>query len=239
MYQYSKGIILLGRKSKVSPELKIAAVKEYLSGKATQQAIANKYGVSRNAVRTWIRNYQALGEEAFFNLRNKYYPAELKEAAVKDYLAGNGSLNEITKKYKILSDIQLRTWILVYNGHKKFKGQNCSGGKLMTKGRKTTYEERLQIVADCIGSGNDYNAIAEKYSVSYQQVYTWTAKFKEKGADGLVDRRGKAKDVDELTEIDRLKAENKRLEAEKQALQMELDIVKKLRELKERWRFPE
>lgn len=228
----------MGRKSKVSPELKIAAVKEYLSGKASQRNIANKYGIDNSSFGMWIRNYQALGEDAFFNPHNKYYSAELKEAAVKDYLAGKGSLREIAKKYKILSKKSLRNWILVYNGHKKFKGQNCSGGKLMTKGRKTTYEERLQIVADCIGSGNDYNAIAEKYGVSYQQVYTWTAKFKEKGADGLVDRRGKTKDVDELTEIDRLKAENKRLEAEKQALQMELDIVKKLRELKERCRFP-
>lgn len=228
----------MGRKSKVSPESKISAAKEYLSGKASQQNIADRYGVNRSSLRTWIRNYQTLGEDAFFNFHNKHYSAELKEAAVNDYLAGNGSLREISKKYKLLSESSLKDWILVYNGHKKFKGQNSSGGKLMTKGRKTTYEERLQIVTDCIGSGNDYNATAKKYDVSYQQVYTWVAKFNKTGADGLIDRRGKSKYSGELTEIDRLKAENKRLEAEKQALQMELDIIKKLRELKERCRFP-
>ena len=237
MYLYSKGVILL-RKAKVSAELKLEAVKAYLSGHISIKNICKRYGVVESSVERWVRNYKSMGETAFFKPHNKHYPKELKLLAVKEYLAGKGSLDALAKKYKIFSESTLKNWILVYNGHKEFKGQNCSGGKLMTKGRKTTYEERLEIVADCIGSGNDYNAIAEKYGVSYQQVYTWTAKFKEKGADGLVDRRGKAKDVDELTEIDRLKAENKRLEAEKQALQMELDIIKKLRELKERCRFP-
>ena len=96
MYQYSKGVILLGRKSKVSPELKIAAVKEYLSGKASQRNIANKYGIDNSSFGMWIRNYQALGEDAFFNPHNKYYSAELKEAAVKDYLAGKGPLTPLT-----------------------------------------------------------------------------------------------------------------------------------------------
>lgn len=226
-------------KNKIPAELKLEAVRKYLNGRMSIKEICDLYGVTPMPVYRWVKNYQTNGEGIFFKKRNKHYSFELKQMAVQEYLTGKGSLREISQKYKLLSETQLKNWILVYNGHKKFKGHDCSGGKLMTKGRKTTYEERVQIVTDCIASGKDYNTIAEKYGVSYQQVYTWTAKFNEKGADGLVDRRGKAKDIDELTEIDKLKAENKRLEAEKQALQMELDIVKKLRELKERWRFPE
>ena len=83
-------------------------------------------------------------------------PVELKIKAVEKYLDGKGSLSDICIKYKILSDFQLRSWTKVYNGHKEFKGHNSSGGNLMTKGRKTTYEERLKIVTDCIGSNYDY-----------------------------------------------------------------------------------
>ena len=43
----------------------------------------------------------------------------------------------------------------------------------MTKGRTTTYEERIEIVSYCIEHGNDYAATIEKYGVSYQQIYSW------------------------------------------------------------------
>lgn len=41
----------------------------------------------------------------------------------------------------------------------------------MTKGRKTTYEERVEIVKYCIEHEMDYAQTAEKYQVSYQQIY--------------------------------------------------------------------
>ena len=39
----------------------------------------------------------------------------------------------------------------------------------MTKGRKTTSDERIEIVSFCIANANDYNLTAENYKVSYQQ----------------------------------------------------------------------
>lgn len=41
----------------------------------------------------------------------------------------------------------------------------------MARGRKTSYEERVEIVTYCMGHGMDYAKTAEKYQVSYQQVY--------------------------------------------------------------------
>ena len=61
------------------------------------------------------------------------------------------------------------------------------------KTRETTQEERYEIVKACIDSGLDYGATAEKYKVSYQQVYTWVRKYKELGKPGLEDRRGQRK----------------------------------------------
>ena len=70
----------------------------------------------------------------------------------------------------------------------------------MTKGRKTTQEERAQIVAFCIEHGKDYALTMETYQVSYQQVYSWVRKYEASGVDGLVDRRGKLKNVWENVE---------------------------------------
>ncbi|MBU5317509.1 helix-turn-helix domain containing protein, partial [Clostridium bornimense] len=50
--------------------------------------------------------------------------------------------------------------------------------------RKTTIEERKEIVKYCIEHGNDYKNTAEKFSVFYTQVYTWVRKYKVDGEDG-------------------------------------------------------
>lgn len=43
----------------------------------------------------------------------------------------------------------------------------------MKQGRKTTFEERVEIVNFTIAHEKDYQAAMEKYGVSYQQVYSW------------------------------------------------------------------
>ena len=106
----------------------------------------------------------------------------------------------------------------------------------MTKGRTTTYEERIEIVSFCIEHGNDYTAAIEKYGVSYQQIYSWVKKYNSKGAEGLVDKRGKRKPESEMTEVEILRAENRLLEARNKRLEMENAALKKLEELERRWR---
>ena len=102
----------------------------------------------------------------------------------------------------------------------------------MTKGRKTTQEERAERVAFCIEHGKDYGLTVETFKVSYQQIYTWVKKYEEKGVNGLTDRRGKAKPENELTEEDRLRQENKILQATIKDQEMEIALLKKLRELR-------
>lgn len=72
----------------------------------------------------------------------------------------------------------------------------------------------------------------EKYGVSYHQIYSWLRKYEAKGVEGLNDRRGKAKPEDELTEADKLRMENKILQAKIKDQEMEIKLLKKLRELK-------
>ena len=156
-----------------------------------------------------------------------------KYGSVEEYLAGKGSLLEICKKHKITDTRQLRAWIMWYNGHKEFKERSHAEGEIyMTKGRKTTQEERVEIVAFCIEHGKDYGLTVETFKVSYQQIYTWVKKYEEKGVNGLTDRRGKAKSENELTEEDRLRQENKILRATIKDQEMEIALLKKLRELR-------
>ncbi len=165
--------------------------------------------------------------------KNKHYSAELKLQAVQDYLSGKGSLRNICKKYEITSKTRLSEWIICYNGHKDFKERSSAGGEIyMTKGRKTTQEERANIVAFCIAHGKDYALTVETYQVSYQQIYSWVRKYEANGVDGLVDRRGKTKPEDELTEAERLRQENRMLQAKLKDKEMEIALLKKLRELR-------
>ena len=59
------------------------------------------------------------------------------------------------------------------NSHDKLKVYNSGENLIMTNGRKTTYDERIEIVKYCIECQNKYAETAKKYNVSYQQVYSW------------------------------------------------------------------
>ena len=165
--------------------------------------------------------------------KNKKYSEELRKQAVKAYLSGEGSQREICKKYEILDAHTLRDWILWYNGHREYKERSSAKGEIyMTKGRKTTQEERAEIVAFCIEHNKDYGLTVETYNVSYQQIYAWVHKYEEGGVDKLKDNRGRTKPVEEMTEVEKLKAEMKILEAKNRQLEIENAFIKKLQELK-------
>ena len=200
--------------------------------------ISDRCGVPISTLRQWIRQYQTFGAEGLMNRgKNESYSAELKQLAVEDYLSGKGSLHDICVNYKIHSDRQLRNWIKVYNSHRELRPSRGRGSDIyMTKGRNTTYEERVEIVSYCIEHCNDYTAAIEKYGISYQQIYSWVRKYNEKGAAGLVDKRGKRKPESEMTELEKLRAENRMLEARNKRLELECAVLKKLEEIEGRWR---
>ena len=215
----------------------IKAVERYKNGETSQGAEAKRLGVSQQTFQDWIRKHETFGIDGFEHTGHRNYPRELKKSAVNAYLSGEGSQAAICKKYGISSRTQLQNWIKMYNGHKELRSRRGRGSDIyMTKGRTTTYEERIGIVSYCIEHGNDYTATIEKYGVSYQQIYSWVRKYNEKGAEGLVDKRGKRKPESEMTEVEKLRAENRLLEARNKRLETENAVLKKLEELERRWR---
>ena len=225
------------RKFEVSYEERICAVEKYLRHEYSMTDLSKQLKVHETTIMEWIGRYQSLGSEGLKETSRKQpYSAELKEAAVIDYLSGIGSLRDLCKKYRIRSKSQLRNWISKYNGHEKLKSSGTGGVPIMTKGSKTSYEERIDIVKYCIERQGNYAETAQKYQVSYQQVYGWVTKYETNGVEALQDKRGKRKTSDEMSEIEKLRAENKLLEAKNKKQQMEIDFLKKLEEL-ERRRF--
>ena len=222
-------------KRKIEPEVKVEAVQEFLDGKSSQSVIADRLGISLASFQMWVKNYKSMGADAFSHNGNKHYSKELKEQAVQDYLSGLGSLQDICEKHKISSTSQLRKWIKKYNGHEELKASGTGGTVIMTKGRKTTFDERVEIVQYCIAHDHNYAETARKYEVSYQQARSYTVKYEEGGVEALRDRRGRSKPQEEMSELERLRAENKILRAEKERAEMEASFLKKLDAIERGW----
>ena len=221
-------------KTNLSAQDKISAVMQYREGNVSQRKLAEQLNVSLSAVQQWIRNYESMGEDTFLRNKNKSYSKELKLQAVQDYLDGVGSLNDICKKYGIRSKSKLQNWIMKYNSHEELKASGTGGTVTMTKGRKTTFEERVEIASYCISHDYNYTEAAGKFQISYQQARNYTVKYEKDGLNALHDNRGKRKTEVSLTEIDKLRAELKLEKAKRQKAEMEASFLKKLDEIERR-----
>lgn len=220
--------------SKFTASIKLEYVTKYIRGEGSYEELGVELSVAPTTIRNWVRNYKSIGVSAFDRSTNKKYSKEFKEIAVKEYLLGQGSHYEICEKYQIKSTTQLINWIKKYNSHEELKTSNIGGLPIMTKGRKTTFDERVTIVKYCIENNRDYNKTANEFQISYQQARNYVVKYEADGIEGLRDRRGKRKAKEDMTEIEKLRAENKLLKAEKKHAEMELSFLKKLEEIERR-----
>ena len=219
-------------KSKHSPKWKLARIQEYLDGKGSFGSIALLYGIAKTTLQEWFYKYQEHGISAFMAKEgNSHYSSEFKLKCIKAVITDEGSVNEITAKYNISDRSVLRSWIKRYNANMELKSYFPKRGVYMAEAhRKTTKEERLEIVQYCIEHENDYKNTAEKFNVSYSQVYNWVRKFKSGGEGFLADRRGKHKSDEEVDEMERLRRENLRLKQQLKEKDMTVELLKKVKE---------
>lgn len=223
-------------KHKYSYEEKEHILIEYLNGTHGFRELCRIYGMSQGALKDWIRLYNAFGWEGLVtSSKARHYSSEIKQAAAADYLSKCLTGPEVLKKYKIRSETQLKKWIMKYNGHEELKSSGTGGCTIMTKGRKTTFEERVEIVQYCITHNRNYAETSEKYGISYQQARNFTVKYESGGVEALKDRRGKRKAPEEMSELERLRAQVKLLQAEKKRAEMEVSFLKKLEKIERGW----
>lgn len=227
----------MSKKNEYNATEKLAIIQELEMGLGTRAGVAQKYNISVHTLVKWRHRYELYGIEGLeIRTHKNSYSTELKLQAVQDYLSGHYSQYEIIDKYRIASRTQLKSWIDKYNGHSSLLLYKTGGTRAMTNKRSTTWKERIEIVQYCLAHNRDYQTSAERFQVSYHQVYQWVKKYEVGGEDALKDRRGRKKEPEELSEADRQKLAMKKLEHENERLRAENALLKKLQEL-ERRRF--
>ncbi len=218
----------MGRQSNISKEEKLNIIKAYLSGEISIGKKAYDLGVSTTTIRRWISRYESIGEKAFDDKpRNKTYTKVFKHKVIESYLNGEGSYQEIAKKYKITTPSIVQSWVMKYNRHNEIKTYDPKGYVYMAKTRKVSYEEKLEIIKWTIAHNDAYKLAAEKYHTSYAQVYNWVKKYRQDGEEGLLDTRGKRKAIESLSEVEKLQREIKLLKQKNERLEMEAEVIKK------------
>ena len=232
----------MSRKSKIDPDLKVQLVEQYLRNEIGVREAGRLAGLSGNGTdsfRKWVAIYQNEGPSGLLDqVHNKHYPLELKLNAVNDYLHGEGSLLEIMRRYGVRSKKALQDWIKQYNTHGEISARTSGGGSYMRKGRQTTPEERFEIVRDCLANDKNYGAMALKYNCSYQQVRNWVLRYEKMGTAGVEDRRGRRAGTQPArTPEEELRDKIAELERRNRDLQMENDLLKKVRELEMKDRY--
>mgnify|MGYP003619206213 CR=1 FL=1 len=223
----------MSKRSKYSTEEKYQIISEVIEKQCSMNCMAKKYALSVQTISRWIHRYQSYGLEGLKEARKwKRYDHSLKKEAVLAVIQGEMSLSQATRVFHISSDSVLSKWISSYTNGEPLKSiSRGRESKKMNKGRKTTYQERIEIVQYTIANDFNYAQAIEKYHISYQQVYSWVKKYQQQGEEALKDQRGRKKGTESLTEEERLKLRIKELEERNKYLEMENDFAKKLREI--------
>ncbi len=196
----------MSKRSKYTAEEKYQIIKMYEDGVSSINDVVFQHKISKYTFNNWRYNYGRYGINGLKEAKTwKSYSKELKEKVVKDLLSGELSSYEVIRKYEISSRSVLEKWVNKYNGHRNINATAQGLSHSMTKGRSTTWRERIEIVLFCIAHNQDYHQTAEAHQVSYQQVYQWVKKYESGGEDALKDRRGRKKEEEELTLEEKMK----------------------------------
>ena len=140
----------MGRKAKYTTDQIIKVCEEYLSGAKSPKELAREYSMKKNGRRiilTWVKKYQALGPDAFIRSNhNSTYSREFKLMVVQEYMNGSMSYEDLTNKYNIRSISTVLSWINKYNDFEELKDYIPFPEVHTMKSRKSTVEERIEIV---------------------------------------------------------------------------------------------
>ena len=226
----------MGRKAKFSKKIKIMACEKYRNGKGSFDSIANEVGCAKEVLRRWYYDYINHGKSIFDEKPlNSSYTVEFKLEVINEIK--KSSIIAAASKFGISTSVA-RKWFLSYNNGETIKDYSPCGEVYTMKARKTTFEERIDIVKYVLENDNDYKGAAYTYTVPYASVYQWVQKYLQYGKESLRDSRGRPKvgklrqDLTELEkkdiEIERLKRELERHKRAEEILKKNLEIRRQM-----------
>ena len=221
----------MSRKKRFTPYEKEQACLDYINGNRSRSEICNFLHISTRTIQDWATIYKKHGILGLSKkTKNRSYSKEFKMELVKKYISGEASSVDLAHQYDISSGL-LRNWIRRYNANIELKDYNPKQEVYMAKARrKTTIDERKEIVNYCIEHNRNYKETAALYNVSYSQVYSWMKKYDSDGEEGLIDKRVRHKLDDEVDELERLRRENVRLKRQLEEKDMAVELLKKVKE---------
>ncbi|MGC4018750.1 MAG: helix-turn-helix domain-containing protein [Muricomes sp.] len=215
-----------------TPEFRAKVSQEYIDGLGSYDYLSAKYNIGCKTLKEWVGKYRIHGVAAFSDKAgNTSYSSDFKTVCVNAVLSGEGSVDDIVAKYNISSSKVLRNWIECYNANRELKDYDPKREVYMAEARrKTTIEERKEIVEYCLKHNRDYKETSSIYAVSYSQVYSWVKKYEAYGEESLSDKRGRHKTDDEVDELELLRRENLRLKRQLEEKDMVVELLKKVKE---------
>ena len=163
-------------KPKFTAAQKVEIIEAYINGHVGYSQLQDIYGVHPDTIYGWISRYENYGIAAFSQgVGNKCYTKDFKLQCVRAYLNGEGSLNEIVARYNLSSNSILRNWVRCYNANIELEDYEPKREVYMAEARrKTTLEERKEIVNYCINHNNNYKGTASRYgSLAGVMIINW------------------------------------------------------------------
>lgn len=208
-------------------------IEKYLYEGLSYKILREKYGLllSNSVFNERVLKYQAHGLAGIQStIFNTSYSDKFKASVVEEHLNDGTPMRVLARKYNISSYSTVRSWVIKYTKGKDYNSYSSKPEVYKMKGRKATHEEKIQMVKDCLNNRLSYRDTAEKYNVSYNNIYSWVQKYKEYGPDGLIDGRGRRKPNSIQTDEEKLSTEIAALKARNEFLETENAALKKLKE---------
>ena len=188
--------------------------------------------MNRSLFHQKVLKYQIHGRQGIqSHVKNNHYSRDFKLTVVNEHLIEGVPIRQLARKYNIPSDSTVRNWLVKYTRGEAVKSYSPNPEVYTMKSRKTTQAEKIEIVKDCLANGLSYKETAKKYQVSYNNVYSWTQKYRQHGPDGLIDGRGRGKPKTIQTETEKIRAKCAALKARNEYLEAENAALKKLKEV--------
>ena len=205
----------------------------YLEGDS-HQTLVNNYNLklSERPFRGYVKKFELHGMEGLkYRRSNRWYTKEFKLEVVSEYLDKGYGTHYLANKYNIPAERTVKNWINHYTKGKENETTSLISEVYRMTGAKKTHEEKIKIVEDYINNKLTYKEAAKKHQVSYNNIYSWVNKYKKHGPKGLEDNRGRGKPSELQTKEERLDAEIEALKARNKWLEMENDALKKRRKI--------